>query len=139
MTVDTDQQYQEIVEAASNMICQLRQKYDRLVITINICQINEGHDYLDIPAVEEVAHMSSCPILESMDFDIGIYDGVPKMREDTLLVDIFCPHKCTTNPLKYVPTKSKYGNFIVILDSSTQYFVSRSTREKCWLKNLIQF
>ena len=44
MTVDTDQKYQEKVEAAVNMICQLKQRY----------QLNKGHYNIAVPAVEEV-------------------------------------------------------------------------------------
>ena len=44
MNVDTDQKYQEKVEAAANMICQLK----------NIYQINKKHEKMDIPDVEEV-------------------------------------------------------------------------------------
>ena len=48
-TVDTDQKYQEKVEAAVNMLCQLKQR-DR---------INKGHEEMDIPAVEEVSYVYS--------------------------------------------------------------------------------
>ena len=44
MTVDTDQKYQETVEAAVNMIFQLKQRD----------HINKGHDKMAIPSVEEV-------------------------------------------------------------------------------------
>ena len=68
MTVDTDQKYQENVEAASNMLCQLKQIY----------QLNKGHEEMAIPDLEEVLHVSSYPLLESMDFDACISDGVGK-------------------------------------------------------------
>ena len=38
-----------------------------------------------IPYVEEVAHVSSYPLLEYMGFDTDISDGVAKMRSATLL------------------------------------------------------
>ena len=60
---------------------------------------------MDIPYVEEVLHVSSYPLLESIGFDIDISDGVTKMRADTLLGDIFCLHQHTKHPLKYVHTK----------------------------------
>ena len=53
MTVDTDQKYQEKVEAAANMLCRLKQIY----------QLNKVHDYMAIPEVEEVSHVSRCPLL----------------------------------------------------------------------------
>ena len=56
MTVDTGQKYQEKFEAASKMLCQLKQ----------IDRLNKWNDYMDIPAVEEVLHVSSYPLLESM-------------------------------------------------------------------------
>ena len=68
MTVDIDQKYQENFEAASNIICQLKQKYP----------INKGHDEMDIPDAEEVFHVSIYPPLESMSFDTDISDGVEK-------------------------------------------------------------
>ena len=53
MTVDIDQKYQEKVEAAAKMLCQLKQRY----------QLNKGHNEMAIPAVEEVLHVSSYPLL----------------------------------------------------------------------------
>ena len=53
MTVDTDQKYQEKVEASSNMNCQLKQRY----------QINKGHDNMYIPDVEEFSRVSSYSLL----------------------------------------------------------------------------
>ena len=41
-TVDTYQEYQEIVEAAFNMLSQMKQRY----------QLNKGHENMAIPAVE---------------------------------------------------------------------------------------
>ena len=67
-TVDTDQKYQEKVEAAANMLCQLKQRD----------KANKGHDEQATPAVEEFLHMSSYPLLESMGFDDYIYDGAAK-------------------------------------------------------------
>ena len=49
MTVDTDKKYQEKVEAASNMLFQLKQRDN----------INKGHGDMDIPFMEEVSHMYS--------------------------------------------------------------------------------
>ena len=53
MTVDTDKKYREKVEAASNMIFQLKQ----------IDQLNKGHEYMSIPAVEEVSHVFIYPLI----------------------------------------------------------------------------
>ena len=41
-TVDTYQKYQEMFEAAFNMLSQMKQRY----------QLNKGHDDMAIPAVE---------------------------------------------------------------------------------------
>ena len=70
------------------MLCQLKQRDDRLDISIIIFQIKKWHDGLDIIAVEEVAHVSSYPILESMGFYTGLCVGVAKIRAATLLGDI---------------------------------------------------
>ena len=53
ITVDTDQKYQENVEADSNIIIQLKQRDN----------INKGNYYMAIPAVEEFSHVSSYPLL----------------------------------------------------------------------------
>ena len=68
MTVDIDQKYQKKVEAAANMIFHMKQRY----------HINKGHEEMDIPALEEVLHVSRYPLLESMGFDADISDGVAK-------------------------------------------------------------
>ena len=44
MTVDPDQKYQEKVEAAANVLCQMIQRD----------QLNKGHGNITIPDVEEV-------------------------------------------------------------------------------------
>ena len=75
MTVDTNQQYQEKVESAANMLCQLKQRD----------QPNKGHDEMSIPAVEEVVRVSSYPLLEYMGFGTDISDGVAKMRKANIL------------------------------------------------------
>ena len=93
-TVDTDQKYQEKVEASTNMLCKLK-KIDHL---------NRFHNNMDVPDVEEVLHVSSYPLLESMGFDTDISDGVTKMRAATILGDIVRLHKCTKNTLKYIDT-----------------------------------
>ena len=80
MTVDTDQKYLEKVEASANMIFQLKQRD----------QLNNGYYYTAITYVEESLHVSSYPLLGSMGFDTGIYDGVTKMRAAALLRKIFC-------------------------------------------------
>ena len=49
MTVDTDKKYEEKVEAAAKMLCQLKQIY----------HLNKGHDEMDIPEAKEVFHVSS--------------------------------------------------------------------------------
>ena len=59
---------------------------------------------MDIPAVEEVLHVSSYPLLESMGFDTDISDGVTKMRAATILGEVLRLHKCTKNTLKYIDT-----------------------------------
>ena len=53
MTVDTDQKYQEKFEADYNMLFQMKQ----------MDNLNKGHDNMYIPAVEEVPHVSSYPLL----------------------------------------------------------------------------
>ena len=62
MNVDTDQHYQETVEAAAYMIFQLKKGDDRMSIEIIIFQISKGHDYMSILSVEEVDHVSSYPL-----------------------------------------------------------------------------
>ena len=57
-----------------------------------------------VPAVEEVLHVSSYPLIESMGFDTDISDGVTKMRAEDLLGEIVRLHQHTKNPLKYVHT-----------------------------------
>ena len=54
MTVETDQKYQETVEAAANILCQMKQTDDLMAISIILCHIKKGHEYLDIPYGEEV-------------------------------------------------------------------------------------
>ena len=53
MTVDTDQKYQETVEAAAYMLCQPKQRD----------QPNKGHGDTYVPAVEDVLHVSSYTLL----------------------------------------------------------------------------
>ena len=53
MTVDTDQKYQENVEASANIIFQLKQRD----------HINKGNENMAMSAVEEVFHVSSYPLL----------------------------------------------------------------------------
>ena len=48
MTLDTDQKYQEKVEATAKIMFQIKK-----------IQLNKGHDEMAIPAVEEVLHVSS--------------------------------------------------------------------------------
>ena len=48
MAVDTDQKYQEKVEAAAKMLCKLKQ----------IDHPNKGYGEMPIPAVEKVFHVS---------------------------------------------------------------------------------
>ena len=92
-----------------------------------------------IPAVEEVSHVYSYLLLESMGFDTDISDGVAKMRAATLLGDIFRLHQCAKNPQKYVHTKSNYGHLVVMIDSDTQEYFSRAAREKCWVEKSSPF
>ena len=128
MTVDTDQKYQEKVEAAANILCQPKQIY----------HINKGHDEVAIPSVEEFYHVSSYPLLESMCFDTDISDGFAKVRAATLFGEIVRLHQRTKNPLKYVLTNSKYGNIVVIPATDTQESFSRDTTDKGWVgKNLL--
>ena len=60
--MDTGQKYQEKVEAAANMLCQLKQRD----------QLNKGHEDMDVPAVEEFLNVPIYPLIESMGFDTGI-------------------------------------------------------------------
>ena len=90
MTVDTDQKYQGKGEAAANMLCQPKQRY----------QLNIGHAGIDIPAAEEFSQVSGYPLVEYMGFGTDISDGVAKMRAATLLGDIFRLRQRTNNPLK---------------------------------------
>ena len=83
MTVYTDQRYQEKDEAAANTIFQMKQ----------IDHLNKGHDDMDVPAVEEVLHVYSYPLLEYMGFNTDISDGVKKMRAATVL-SLGLHHKC---------------------------------------------
>ena len=92
------------------MLCKLKQGY----------QINKGHEEMDIPALEEVLHVSRYPLLESMGFDADISDGVAKMRAATLLGDIARLHQRTKYPLMYVHTNSNYEYLVAIPDSDTQ-------------------
>ena len=59
---------------------------------------------MDIPAVKQVLHVSSYPMIEYTGFDTGIYDGVSKMRAATLLGDIVRLHQRTKSKLKCVHT-----------------------------------
>ena len=65
------------------MIFHMKQRY----------QINKGHEEMDIPALEEVLHVSSYPLLESMGFDTDIFDGVAKIRAGIILGDISLLHQ----------------------------------------------
>ena len=73
----------------------MKQRYDRLAISIILCQINKWHDNLYIPDVEEVVRVTSYPPLESMGFDTDISDGVSKISAAITLVGIVCLHQCT--------------------------------------------
>ena len=53
MTVDTDKKYREKVEAASNMIFQLKQ----------LDQLNKGYNEMAIPAVDKFVHVSIYPMI----------------------------------------------------------------------------
>ena len=53
MTVDKYQKYQEKVEAAAIMLCQLKQ----------IDKVNKGYEEMTTPDVEELSCVSSYPIL----------------------------------------------------------------------------
>ena len=50
------------------MLCQLKQRDDQMAIAIIIFHINNGHNGMAILALEEVARLSSYPLLESMVF-----------------------------------------------------------------------
>ena len=63
ITEDTDPLYQDTVEEAANMIFQLKQGYYRLVVAIILFHLNKGRVGMDIPDVEEVAHVSSYDLL----------------------------------------------------------------------------
>ena len=49
MTVETDQKFQQTVEAYANIPFQLKQRDDILAIAIIICNINKGNDDMNIP------------------------------------------------------------------------------------------
>ena len=53
MTIDTDQQYQEKVEADANMLLLMKQRD----------QFNKGNDDMAIPDVEEVPNVPIYPLL----------------------------------------------------------------------------
>ena len=101
MTVETDEQYQEIVEAYFNTVCQLKQIYDLLYISIILCRLKKGHYNMAIPDVEEAFHVSSYTILVSMGFDTGISYGFAKIRSATLMGDIVNLYQCNNNMMKY--------------------------------------
>ena len=122
MTLNTDQKYQEKVEAAVKTICQLKQT-DHL---------NKDNDKIAIPYVEEFVCVSIYPLLEYIVFDTYISDGDVKKRAATILGDIFHLHQCTKNTLKYVHTNSKYGHIVLIPDSHAQESFSRSASYKGW-------
>ena len=107
-------------------IFQLKQKDNWLYISIVFFWLKKGHDDMAIPAVEEVVHVASYPLLEYMGFDTDISDGVAKMRTATLLGDIFCLH--------HVHRKSNYEHLLAILDFSTQESFSRTARDKGWFE-----
>ena len=94
MTVDNNQQYQETVETADNMLCRLKQRDDWMAIDIILFRINKWHDELAIPDVEEFTHVSSYPLLESMVFDVNISYGVAKMSAAIPLGGIVRLHQC---------------------------------------------
>ena len=110
MTVDRDQKYQEKGEAAVNMLCQLKQRY----------QLNKGHDKIAIPAAEEVHYVSTDPLLEYMSFGADISDRVVKIWVATLLGGIFRLHQHTKNLLKYVHKNSNYGHLVTMPSYDTQ-------------------
>ena len=60
------------------MFYKLKQRYDCLDIAIIICRLKTGHDKMAIPDVEEVAHVSSYPLLGYMVFDTSLSGGVEK-------------------------------------------------------------
>ena len=129
MTVDTDQKYQEIFEASSKMICQMKQRY----------HLNRGHDEMYKPYEEKFLHLSSYPLLESMGFYTDISDGVAKIRAATILGDIVRLDQRTEKLLKYVHTNSNYGRIVAIPASDTQEYFSRASRDKGWVeKNLLR-
>ena len=79
-----------------------------------------------VTALEEVLHVSSYPMLESMGFNTDISDGVSKMRVSTLLGEIFHLHQRTKNTLKYVHTNSNYWHLVTISSSDNQESFSRA-------------
>ena len=87
--------------------------------------------------MEEVLHVSSYPMIESMGFCTDISDGVSKLRASTLLGDIVLLRQFTKNTLKYVHTQSKYGHMVAIPDSDTQELFSRAARDKVWVDKII--
>ena len=85
MTVDTYQKYQEKVEAAASMLCQLKQIY----------QLNTGHEYMAIPSVKEFFSCVQLPSARIYGFLTDISDGVIKMRAAAILGDIVRLHQHT--------------------------------------------
>ena len=48
MTVEIDQQYQEIVEATANILFQLKQRDEWVAISVFFFQLNKDNDEMDI-------------------------------------------------------------------------------------------
>ena len=69
--VETDKQYQEMVEVSDNIIFQLKQRDYWLSSVIIICQLIKWHDEFYTTTLEDVVCVSSYPMLESMCFDPG--------------------------------------------------------------------
>ena len=128
-TVDTDQKFQEKVEAAANMVFQPKQRY----------QINQVHDYMAVPSLCEFLYVSSYPLLESMGFDTDISDGVVKMRAATLLGKILRLHQHTKNWLKYAHKNSNYRHLVAITASITRNRFQELQETKSGLKNSSPF
>ena len=137
ITIATDQKHQKTFEAAANMICQLKQRGDRMDVAIIICCLKKGHDELSIPDEEEVAHVSSYPLIEYMGFDTDISCGVKKMRAATLLEWIVRLYQCNRNTLNFFHTNSKYGHLVVRQASYDQEPLSRAAIDKVWIDEIL--
>ena len=120
MSVDTYKKHQEIFEAAANLICKLKQIY----------KLNNGHDEISIPALEEFSHVPSYTLLESMGFGTDFSDRVAKIMSATLLGGILRLYQRTKNTMKYVHKNLKYRCLVSIPAYENQEFSKSCKRQR---------